>query len=379
MVSRLFQVVLLSLVTVLGLFFANQVAELCVQGLEWGLRTAAFQRLSSVEAGVVRRLAELGAYAVAGALLGTVQVRALRLVGFQVPGWVAVTALGFAVGMVGSRALATHLGWTQAMAPAGLGVALGLAQWPLLRREAHGAVVWVAACAVGFGLEGPAAAWGERAKRAALDAFQVRQLEVIEWTAQGMAVVALLLCTAIGAAFLLTSLRSEVLPGPRSRMPGAVAQLAVLGVLLPLLVALEARARSGETQHRATSVNPTTRHQPVVACDLHMNPGPRPLPPSTFTPGCTQRGCGPSKSYVSDREPPSVVVEGSDEIRRHPRPTRLRPVRTDGPDIRTPASPPVVHDEHLYVLTATERLKRARESESRWNNAQAPAPRPSAP
>ncbi|RKH47041.1 hypothetical protein [Corallococcus sicarius] len=374
MIPRLFQVVLLSLVTVLGLFFANQVADLCVQGLEWGLRTAAFQRLSSVEAGVVRRLAELGAYALAGALLGTVQARALRMVGFQVPGWVAVTALGFAVGMVGSRALATNLGWTQAMAPAGLGVALGLAQWPLLRREAHGAVVWVAACAVGFGLEGPAAAWGERARRAALEAFQVRQLEVIEWTAQGMAVVALLLCTAIGAAFLLTSLRSEVLPGPRSRMPGAVAQLAVLGVLLPLLVALEARARS-EAQG-----DPTTRHRPV--CDLHpIAPAPRPVmqprPTSTFTAGCTTRGCGPSKSYVNDREPPNVVV-GGDEIGRHPRPSRSRPVRTDGPDTRTQASPPVVHDEHLYVLTASERMK-VPEASARWNNAQQPEPQPSAP
>ena len=355
MVSRLFQVLLLSLVTVLGLFFANPVADLCAQGLEWGLRMAAFQQLSSVEAGVVRRLAELGAYALAGSFLGTVQARALRLVGLQVPGWEAVTALGFAVGMVGSRALATQLGWTQAMAPVGLGVALGLSQWPLLRREAHGAVVWVAACTVGFGLAGPAAAWGVRARRVALESFQVRQLEVIDWTVQGMTVVALLLCTAIGAAFLLTSLRTQVLPAPRSGMTGAVAQLAVLGVLLPLLVALEARTRSEArqkpgTRHRASSVNPTTRHQP--ACDLPMAPGDRPLPPSTFAAGCTTRGCGESESFVSDRAPP---------------------------DTRTRASPPVVHDEHLYVLTATERLRRAQEAEPRWNNARAPAPRPSAP
>ncbi|RKH00324.1 hypothetical protein D7V97_30460, partial [Corallococcus sp. CA053C] len=94
MVSRVFQVLLLSLVTVLGLFFANEVAGLCVKGLEWALRTAAFQ-LTTVEAGVVRRLAELGAYALAGALLGTVQARALRMVGFQVPGWMGVTAVSY--------------------------------------------------------------------------------------------------------------------------------------------------------------------------------------------------------------------------------------------------------------------------------------------
>ncbi|RKH41452.1 hypothetical protein, partial [Corallococcus llansteffanensis] len=100
MVSRLFQVALLALVTVLGLFFVNGLAELYAQGLEWILRLAAVEKLSLVEEGVVRRLAELGTYALAGALLGAAQARALRLVGFQVPGWVSVTALGFAVGVV---------------------------------------------------------------------------------------------------------------------------------------------------------------------------------------------------------------------------------------------------------------------------------------
>ncbi|RKG91482.1 hypothetical protein D7V97_41800, partial [Corallococcus sp. CA053C] len=282
-------------------------------------------------------------------------------------------ALGFAVGMVGSSALATHLGWPQAMAPVGLGVTLGLAQWPLLRREAHGAVVWVAACAVGFGLAGPAAAWAERARRAALLVNEVPRFEVIRWTEQGMSVVALGLCTAIGAAFLLASLRTQVLPGPRSRMPGAVAQWAVLGLLLPLLVALEARARS-EAQG-----NPRTQ-QPRVACDLRMNPGPQPTlltpPSSTFTVGCVTKGCGPSQSYVRDREPPRVV-EGNDVVRSYPRPPSSRPVRTDGPDTRTQASPPVVHDEHLFVLTG--RRMKLPKAEARWNNAQQPEPQPSAP
>ncbi|RKH68257.1 hypothetical protein, partial [Corallococcus aberystwythensis] len=83
MVSRLFRVVLLSVVTVLGLSIAQELGERCVQGLEEGLRVAAFWRLSPVEKGVVHRLAQLAVFAGVGALLGALQSRVLRGAGFQ--------------------------------------------------------------------------------------------------------------------------------------------------------------------------------------------------------------------------------------------------------------------------------------------------------
>ncbi|RKH34949.1 hypothetical protein D7V93_43455 [Corallococcus llansteffanensis] len=254
------------------------------------------------------------------------------------------------------------------MAPAGLGVALGLAQWPLLRREVHGAVVWVAACAVGFGLAGPAAAWGERASRAAVLARQGERIPSIQWTAQGMAVVALGLCTAIGGAFLLASLRTQVLPGPRSRMPGAMAQFAILGLLLPLLVALEARTVSeAQGKRKPRYVNN------VPSFALAPSQPPR---TSSFSPGCVSRGCGPAMSMGDARpremEPLDLVgVDGN--TGRPVRPPRSRPVRTDRPDTGTPT----VHDEHLFVLTGTGRIKESQAQ--RWNNASQPEPPPSVP
>ncbi|MCY1040237.1 hypothetical protein OV208_02805 [Corallococcus sp. bb12-1] len=315
MVSRLFHVVLLALVTVLGLSFANAISGVSVRGLEWLLDAAVYSPLSRVESGVARRLLEWGALALTGVLLGVLQSRVLRKAGLQASGWVTVTALGLAVGLVGSRALATSLGVSQALAPLGLGVVMGLAQWSVLRREAQGAVVWVAACAVGYGLAGPATAWGERTRQAARAAGQLRQLSSISWTAQGMAVVALALCMAIGAAFILASLRTQVLPGPRSRMPGAVAQWAVLGVFLPLLITMEARARSGDmggpSRHRVSHQR-MALSMPGWKPEADTQPGTE-TPSSgsvVYSPGCTGRGCGPSRAADdSDVMPPSSYTE----------------------------------------------------------------------
>ncbi|RKG93780.1 hypothetical protein [Corallococcus terminator] len=330
MVSRLFHVVLLALVTVLGLSFANAVSGVSVRGLERLLDMAVYSPLSWGESVVARRLLEWWALALTGVLLGVLQSRVLRKAGLQASGWVTVTALGLAVGLVGSRALATSLGVSQALAPLGLGVVMGLAQWSVLRREAHGAVVWVAACAVGYGLAGPAAAWGERTRRAAQAAGQFRQVSSISWTAQGMAVVALALCTAIGAAFILASLRTQVLPGPRSRMPGAVAQWAVLGLFLPLLITMEARARS-ESRPRGPvcglpSAVPSLPREPSSPRPRKRAVEARPVveTPSSgsgvYSPGCTARGCGSSwgggfDARVTERVQTSgIVIPDEDRV-----------------------------------------------------------------
>ncbi|RYZ33149.1 MAG: hypothetical protein EOO71_42620, partial [Myxococcaceae bacterium] len=70
MVSRLFNVALLALVTVLGLSFANAISGISVRGMEWLLDAAVYSPLSRVEAGVARRLLEWGALALTGVLLG---------------------------------------------------------------------------------------------------------------------------------------------------------------------------------------------------------------------------------------------------------------------------------------------------------------------
>ncbi|WP_158620308.1 MULTISPECIES: hypothetical protein [Corallococcus] len=371
MVSRLFHVVLLALVTVLGLSFANAISGVTVSGLEWLLGALAFKPLSVAESGVVRRLAEWGLLALTGVLLGVLQSRVLRMAGLQASGWVTATALGLAVGLAGSRALAMSLGVPQAMAPVGLGVVMGLAQWSVLRREAHGAVVWVAACTVGYGLAGPAAAWGERTRRMAMATHQLWQLPSISWTAQAIAVVSLALCTAIGAAFILASRRTQVLPGPRSRMPGAVAQWAVLGVVLPLLFTMEARAKSAAVRSRFHETNRPSRIVEV----------PRPAPTSTgIRPGCASRGCGPDMAFDDD--------DHDRMQRRLDRVTQIDPddatsdlmVPDDAEALGAPddaygdppprgarPSTPVVHDEHLYILSSPGTLK-VRGS-ARWNNA----------
>ncbi|NBD10092.1 MULTISPECIES: hypothetical protein [Corallococcus] len=242
--SRSFRVVLFAAVTVLALSFGQVLAEFSVGLLDGGLRLAAVHPLSLVELGVVRRLAELGAFTLTGLLLGAGQARVLNHLGLRVPGWVLVTTLGYAVGMLGSRILATGMGWPQMMAPVGMGVVLGAAQWLILRREVHGAVVWVAACTVGFGLAGPAAAWRERALVQAVHSHRGGTVDTVFLMAQGMTVMALALCIAIGGAFIFSSVRSQVLPGPGSRMPGALAQFALLGLAVPLMICVEARMHS---------------------------------------------------------------------------------------------------------------------------------------
>ncbi|CAM3622623.1 hypothetical protein G4177_18140 [Corallococcus sp. ZKHCc1 1396] len=386
MSSRPFNVVLLAMVTVLGLSFANAVSDASVRGMTWLLKAVAFQPMSSVEAGVARRLAEWGTLALAGLLLGVLQARVLRLAGLRATGWVMVTALGLAVGLVGGRALVTTLGWSQAMAPLGLGLVMGLAQGSVLRREVHGAEVWLVACVVGYGMAGPAAAWGERTREAALAVRHLGYASPMDWTTLGMAVVSLAVFTAIGGSYIFSSLRTQVLPGPRSRLPGAVSQLAVLGVLLPLLVAMEARALVQKRDAPRGGAR---------VCDLPLQPPapfkvardqPRviapPTPDSTgFSPGCTSRGCGSAMAFddVHDRMPSGdrvIVIEpparGAPSDARGSLPPNAWPTRRGA--AREPRAPaPVVHDEHLHVLTP-QKIKV--QGAVRWNNA---ASRPSEP
>ncbi|WP_208729802.1 hypothetical protein, partial [Corallococcus exercitus] len=242
--SRLVHVLLVSLVTVLGLLLPWVQADDWVRLLETVLASAAIWRLSGVELGVVHRLAELAVCAVAGAMLGNAQAFALRRAGLQVSGWAGMTSTAVAVGLVGSRALAVALGLSPGMAPVGMGLVLGLTQGWLLRREVHGAAVWVAACAVGYGMAGPAADWKAHAWKSAVEMGATWRLSSITLTAQVVTWGALAMCMAIGGVFILTSLRTQVLPAPGSRLPGAVGQLAFLGLALPLMVALEAREKS---------------------------------------------------------------------------------------------------------------------------------------
>ncbi|WP_338262831.1 hypothetical protein [Corallococcus caeni] len=327
MVSRFFRVVLLAVVTVLGLSVAQELGGRCVQGLEEGLRVAAFWRLSVVEKGVVHRLAELAIFAGVGALLGALQSRVLRGAGFQVPGWVGMTAVGVAVGLVGSEALAGALGVSPRMAPVGMGLVLGLAQGWILRREVHGAAVWVAACVVGYGMAGPVADWKLQAGRTAMLENATGRLSSIVITAQAMTWVALALSMGIGGVFIFTSLRTQVLPAPGSRLPGALGQLAFLGLALPLMVALEAREKS--EPRWVPSANPPARMQPRPT--RTWGPARTPSGDGVFSPGCTTQGCGP-------------------------------PMHVEAP------SPPTVHDEHLFQLPPPDRM-RVSPSGRRWNNA----------
>ncbi|WP_223639049.1 hypothetical protein [Corallococcus sp. EGB] len=258
--SRLVHVVALAAASVIGLLVPWAQADTWANLLDAVLRSAAIWRLSGVEQGVVHRLAELAVFAVAGGMLGNAQVHALRRAGLQVTGWVGMTAMAVAVGLVGSRALAVALGLSPLMAPVGMGVVLGLAQAWLLRREVHGAAVWLAACAVGYGMAGPAADWRQETWRAAVDTGATWRLSSITITAQAMTWAALALCMAIGGAFILANVRAQALPAPGSRMPGALGQFAVLGLALPLMVALEARAKSPPP--REMQSNPPARMQP---------------------------------------------------------------------------------------------------------------------
>ncbi|WP_375742362.1 hypothetical protein NR800_24665 [Corallococcus interemptor] len=297
--SRLVHVLALSGVTVLGLLVPWLQADAWVHLLETVLGSAAIWRLSVVEQGVVHRLAELAVFAVAGAMLGNAQAFALRRAGLQVPGWVGRTAMAVAVGLVGSRALAVALALAPGTAFIGMGVALGLAQGWLLRREVHGAAVWVAACAVGYGMAGPAADWRDQAWKAAVDLGATWRLSSIVITAQAMTWGALALCTAIGGAFILSSLRAQVLPAPGSRTPGAVGRFAVLGLALPLMVALEARERSPQP----LAAPPPRLMQPRPA--RTWAPG---TPDGALSPGCAGRGCGPARTYRNEDAPPPPVV-----------------------------------------------------------------------
>ncbi|MBN8230822.1 hypothetical protein JYK02_25225 [Corallococcus macrosporus] len=340
MFSRPFRVLLLAVVTVLGLSAAQEVAEHCVQGLEEGLRVAAFWRLSPVEQGVVHRLAQLALYTGVGAFLGFVQSRVLRGAGFQVPGWVGMTAVGVAVGLVGSEALAGALGVSPRMAPVGMGLVLGLAQAWVLRREVYGAVVWGVACVVGYGMAGPVADWKLQAWKTAMLENATGRLSSIVITAQTMTWVALALSMVIGGLFIFTSLRAQVLPAAGSRLPGAMGQLTFLGLALPLMVALEARQ---------SALAPKAGPGCVLRSIPVHDPEPAPAPVRTrrapseegFSPGCAGRGCGPARTYEAPSQPPAVLPDH-------------RQART-------------VHDEHLFVLTATEKLQ-VPASGRRWNN-----------
>ncbi|MBN9682100.1 MULTISPECIES: hypothetical protein [unclassified Corallococcus] len=326
--SRLIHVLLVSVVTVVGLLVPWVQADDWVRLLATVLGSAAVWRLSPVEQGVVHRLAELGVFCVAGAMLGNAQAFALRRAGLQVPGWAGRTAMAVAVGLVGSRALAVALGLSPGTAAIGMGMAVGLTQGWLLRREAHGAAVWVAACTVGYGMAGPAADWRDQAWRAAVDVGATWRLSSIVITAQAMTWGALALCTAIGGAFILSSLRAQVLPAPGSRMPGAVGQFAVLGLALPLMVALEAREKS-PLSLASPAPNPPRLIQPRP-----MRTWGTDQPVEVFSPGCSGRGCGPAQT-----------LEGG------PRPA------------------PVLHDEHLRELFREERKRMPPPSPGRrWNN-----------
>ncbi|MGE6760167.1 hypothetical protein ACQKGO_19285 [Corallococcus interemptor] len=333
--ARLSQVLLVAVATVAGLFLPLMQAEDWARLLEAVLSSAAVWRLSMVEQGVVHRLAELGVYAVAGAMLGNVQAFTLRRAGLQVAGWAGMTALAVAVGLVGSRALAVALGLSPGMGAVGMGVVVGLTQGWLLRREVHGAAVWVAACAVGYGMAGPAADWKARAWQEAVETGMTWRLSSITLTAQAMTWGALALCMAIGGAFILSSLRTQVLPAPGSRMPGALGQFAVLGLALPLMVALEAREKS-----------PPPREFPPPNAPAR----PQPRPTRTWgpagesnIPGCASRGCAPAQTSGVEQPPSSGTVV-----------------------VPEPRQAPTVHDEHLRVLTGTGRARVP--SGARWNN-----------
>lgn len=342
--------VLVAAVSVLGLLLPLVQADEWTGLLDAVLRSAAIWRLSLVEQGVVHRLAELAVYAVAGAMLGNAQAYALRRAGLQVAGWVGMTAMAVAVGLVGSRALAVALGLSPLMAPVGMGVALGLTQAWLLRREVHGAAVWLAACAVGFGMAGPAANWKDETWRAAVDMGATWRLSSITLTAQAVTWGALGLCMAIGGAFILSNVRTQVLPAPGSRMPGAVGQLAVLGLALPLMVALEARAKSPRPLEFPTD-NPPARMQPRPTRTWGAErPRAAPSTPDEpiVYPGCASRGCGPASTSGEEPRPPPD----------------LRVIRIE----REPRQAPNVHDEHLRVMTGTGKMQ-VPSSGSRWNNA----------
>ncbi|WP_147443061.1 hypothetical protein [Corallococcus sp. AB011P] len=343
--SRLVHVLLVSVVTVLGLLVPWTQAEDWARLLETLLGSAAVWRLSSVEQGVVHRLAELGVFAVAGAMLGNAQAFALRRAGLQVSGWAGMTAMAVAVGLVGSRALAVALGLSPGTASIGMGVAVGLTQGWLLRREVHGAAVWVAACAVGYGMAGPAADWRDHAWRAAVDVGATWRLSSIVITAQAMTWGALALCTAIGGAFILSSLRTQVLPAPGSRMPGALGQFAVLGLALPLMVSLEAREMSpSPTEFPAP--NPPRLIQPRPARTWAPERTRFPSPPGeSFSPGCASRGCAPAQTFEGETSPPPMGAVPAD------------PGRVRGG---------TVHDSHLMQLNDTGRL-RVRGG-TLWNN-----------
>lgn len=344
--TRLFHAVLVAAVSVLGLLIPWVQADEWVGLLDAVLRSAALWRLSAVEQGVIHRLAELAVHAVAGAMLGGAQVYALRRAGLQVAGWVGMTAMAVPVGLVGSRALAVALGLSPTLAPVGMGVALGLTQAWLLRREVHGAAVWVVACGVGYGMGGLAADWKEQTWRAAVEMGATWRLASISITAQAVTWGALALCMAIGGAFLLANVRAQVLTASGSRMPGALGQFAVLGLALPLMVALEARAKSPRPW--APPPNPPTRMEPrpTRTWGTHRT-GWRPATPGEPpAPGCASRGCGPAMTQGGDSRPPS----GRSVTDPAPRPA------------------PILHDEYLRVLTGSGRA-RAPTGEGRWNQA----------
>jgi hypothetical protein len=333
MFSRLSRLVLLAAVTVLGQSLMGLVASAWSWGLAGILSTAAFLPLSRVEEGLVMRLSELVVLAGMGGVLGGFQAQVLRRAGLQVADWGRVTALAVAVGLVAGRALAgAHL-LPDAAVPLVMGVAVGVGQAWLLRREVQGAIVWVAACAVGYGIEGPVRAWSARRfhSKSFMDGFRhVPDIDVTSWVTAG---VALALATAIGGAFILSTRRARVLPAPGSRMPDALGRLALLGLALPLMLALEARAdvRSRSPRRALPLVN--ARTAPTAEPTLRL-----PREPD-LSPGCASKGCGAASSGSSG-VPQPTSLGSAPVIHEHVAPTPFR-------------SAPVVHDEHILRLSGS--------------------------
>ncbi|RKH50746.1 hypothetical protein [Corallococcus aberystwythensis] len=243
-----------------------------------------------------------------------------------------MTAVGVAVGLAGSEALAGALGVSPRMAPVGMGVVLGLAQGWVLRREVYGAAVWVAACVVGYGMAGPVADWKLQAWRTAVLENATGRLSSIVIKAQTLTWVALALSMVIGGVFIFTSLRTQMLPALGSRLPGIMGQLAFLGLALPLMVALEAREKSAPPPEEGAGCRlmPRPTYAPVRPRGVPSTPSGE----EVFSPGCTTRGCGPPMHMEAPSRPPVDPDRGHEGI---------------------------VHEEHVLRLSATSGRRK-------WNN-----------
>jgi hypothetical protein len=95
---------------------------------------------------------------IAGLLTGVVQFGLLRRYLPRIGGWVLATTAGWLLGAL-LIVLSGRLNWTDAsfsldVAFILMGLAIGVAQWPLLRRRLPRASGWIVANVVGWGLSG---------------------------------------------------------------------------------------------------------------------------------------------------------------------------------------------------------------------------------